>query len=673
MKKNTSNFMKNLEISIASVVLLICFQNVLANGCSSGFITFELITGYVYTSPGDTMELVPGTLKLTDCLSLCNNNATCQAINFETGLCVLFSSSAAQRPAALTASQFPVFTIYAHKVCLLGRKKCDRDWMFERVNGYELRDVARSSAIVMSREACMELCINEVQFRCRSANYNRVTGECFLSDKDRTSLTLSSTNRYFGPSSESVDYLESNCVDDPVRLCEFRKLNGKLLKTVDAVYQDVTSLDECRQKCLSVNYRCQSFDYGDPSQHVCRLSHHSTSTLTHIQDPYLDIPGVTTYEVSACYNVTIQCKAREMIAKVKTSKVFNGRIYAKSRPNSCVADVANSIDFEIKMAYHDLNCDVKQESFGEFSNDIVIQHHDMIVTNQDLGLSVHCQYDLSNRSVSHGVQLEINGEVDAAGTQSATVSSPNVTMMITDRSGNDITAAQVGDALALRFEIIDENSPYEIFVRELVAMDGIDNSEILLIDSLGCPTDVTIMGSLGKPGNSAKTLLAPFEAFKFPTSDIVQFKALVTPCLPNCEPVQCSVKSHGQTRDFISMGRRKRSASAPYGVGNVGHATDKDEMVVVQTIQITDKFGFQKEDKLPHRRGRDENSEEIKKDSNCVNLVGLIVASSMFLVAQLLLILAWAIMWQRRRKNKMDNDSTTSTRSFASQYFMNRQ
>ncbi|KFM64709.1 hypothetical protein X975_00721, partial [Stegodyphus mimosarum] len=92
------------------------------------------------------MELVPGTLKLTDCLALCNLNATCQAVNFETGLCVLFSSSAVQRPSSLTPSQFPVFTIYAHKVCLLGRKKCDRDWMFERVNGYELRDVARSSA-----------------------------------------------------------------------------------------------------------------------------------------------------------------------------------------------------------------------------------------------------------------------------------------------------------------------------------------------------------------------------------------------------------------------------------------------------------------------------------------------------------------------------------------------
>src|SRR2546427_156061 len=32
--------------------------------------------------------------------------------------------------------------------------------------------------------------------------------------------------------------------------------------------------------------------------------------------------------------VTIICKAREMVAHVKTSKVFNGKIYAKSKPNS---------------------------------------------------------------------------------------------------------------------------------------------------------------------------------------------------------------------------------------------------------------------------------------------------------------------------------------------------
>ncbi|GFV47430.1 apple domain-containing protein [Trichonephila clavipes] len=86
--------------------------------CSFEKQSFELVTGYVFTAPDDTLELVPGTLHLTECLSYCRHNASCRAVNFETGLCVLFSSSATDRPDALTSSQFPVFTIYAQKICL---------------------------------------------------------------------------------------------------------------------------------------------------------------------------------------------------------------------------------------------------------------------------------------------------------------------------------------------------------------------------------------------------------------------------------------------------------------------------------------------------------------------------------------------------------------------------
>ena len=64
------------------------------------------------------------------------------------------------------------------------------------------------------------------------------------------------------------------------------------------------------------------------------------------------------------------------------------------------------------------------------------------------------------------------------------VSSAKVTSNMEELS-NDDSCSQVGDPLALRFEILDKRSPYEIFVRELVAMDGLDTSEILLIDSLG--------------------------------------------------------------------------------------------------------------------------------------------------------------------------------------------
>ena len=52
--------------------------------------------------------------------------------------------------------------------------------------------------------------------------------------------------------------------------------------------------------------------------------------------------------------------------------------------------------------------------------------------------------------------------------------SPNVIMKITERGGGDVNSAKVGDPLELRFEIFDMESPYEIFVRDLVAKDGND-------------------------------------------------------------------------------------------------------------------------------------------------------------------------------------------------------
>ena len=66
------------------------------------------------------MTMLPGTLQLTECLQSCKQNDSCQSVNFETGLCVLLIHSAREKPEALTSSQFPVFTIYAQKMCLSG-------------------------------------------------------------------------------------------------------------------------------------------------------------------------------------------------------------------------------------------------------------------------------------------------------------------------------------------------------------------------------------------------------------------------------------------------------------------------------------------------------------------------------------------------------------------------
>ena len=37
--------------------------------------------------------------------------------------------------------------------------------------------------------------------------------------------------------------------------CNFKANKGRILKTVDSVYQNVTTLEECRLKCVTANFR----------------------------------------------------------------------------------------------------------------------------------------------------------------------------------------------------------------------------------------------------------------------------------------------------------------------------------------------------------------------------------------------------------------------------------
>ena len=247
-----------------------------------------------------------------------------------------------------------------------------------------------------------------------------------------------------------------------------------------------------------------------------------------------------------------------MVARVSTNRMFRGRMYSKARPNSCHITVRDSLNFDLTMGYNDIGCDIHQDIPGRFTTDIVIQHHDTIVTQSDVGLKVRCNYNMENKTVSNFNRLSVEGNLmSETGAENTVVRSPNVTLRVTDRVGRDIESAKVGDPLALRFEIqIDaeghkKSSPFEIFVRELVAMDGLDSSEILLIDDRGCPTDMSIMGVMNEVDDArGQKLQADFDAFKFPTSDVVQFRALVTPCIPRCDPVKCDGDFFGKTVGF---------------------------------------------------------------------------------------------------------------------------
>lgn len=80
----------------------------------------------------------------------------------------------------------------------------------------------------------------------------------------------------------------------------------------------------------------------------------------------------------------------------------------------------------------------------------------------------------------------------------------------------------------------------ETRMESLIGQAATPANSIQFIDSDGCPTDANLMGPLVKMDPTGHRLLAPFDAFKFPTSDMVFFRAVVTSCLAECKPAVCS-------------------------------------------------------------------------------------------------------------------------------------
>merc|ERR1719346_856576 len=310
------------------------------------------------------------------------------------------------------------------------------------------------------------------------------------------------------------------------------------------------------------------------------------------------------------------------------------------------------MDFSITMKYTDIECGVKREGLGGYINEVIIQHHDSIVTSADLGLQLSCEYDMTNKSVSNEVDLAITGEISPTLFEESVVDSPNVVMRVADENGQDVQSAVVGDPLKMTWEILDQDSPYEVFVRDLVATDGATNTELLLIDERGCPTDASIMGEVYHAESSDKLSYSDFDAFRFPTSDIVQFRAMITPCLPKCEPVKCDVLDYtGQTKAVDSYGRKKRSV-----MERTRRATNPEELLVVQSLKIVDRYGKREKQKVPQPRSELDQLEDLAADipaiyeTDCLNKSSMITGAILFLAAQLVIVILFALIWRRSQR-----------------------
>lgn len=70
---------------------------------------------------------------------------------------------------SLTRSQFPVYTIYAQKICLSGAGQlcAGRSWAYESVPAFQMSAYVKDRRRTATKRACMELCLNEREFQCR--------------------------------------------------------------------------------------------------------------------------------------------------------------------------------------------------------------------------------------------------------------------------------------------------------------------------------------------------------------------------------------------------------------------------------------------------------------------------------------------------------------------------
>jgi hypothetical protein len=210
----------------------------------------------------------------------------------------------------------------------------------------------------------------------------------------------------------------------------------------------------------------------------------------------------------------------------------------------------------------------------------------------------------------------------------------------------------------------------------------------------GCPTDYTIMNQVQEVNGNGQRLQANFDAFKFPTSDVVQFRALVTPCIPRCDPVQCDVTDYlGKQHNTKSYGRRRRKRSE--GTNDNQRQNSRKmpkpvELKVASLIHISDKFDessvlddtvkkvidkkhavedsyngsylssnnlgtYSSSQDWEHQsqtfESSDDNPCDITHDEQCTNdMYTMAIGVTVFIIVQCILIAVWVLVYHKQKK-----------------------
>ena len=251
-------------------------------------------------------------------------------------------------------------------------------------------------------------------------------------------------------------------------------------------------------------------------------------------------------------------------------------------------------------------------------------------------------------------------------------------MSICTLDGREIASAEIGDDLLLKVDVqpdcefhlmmlavilnpilfslsISFTVIYGGFARSCVARTMEDEGEFQyeVTDDNGCATDPSIFGNWEYDPHQ-KSLMARFNAFKFPSSNNLRFQCNIRVCFGSCPPVNCDgVDAYGRRR------RRQVKDEDLLLTDAFKEGALREEIMVQSNAILT----FEKRDPQPSAPIEGPRIEDI--DHVCLPRLGLIlsmiITTLLALVAVAGAISCWLMAYRRRPSSQRFSNSVTAS------------
>ncbi|XP_023215849.1 uncharacterized protein LOC111618533 isoform X2 [Centruroides sculpturatus] len=441
--------------------------------------------------------------------------------------------------------------------------------------------------LVSSRDECLRQCTMENAFVCRSLFFSPD------SRPGKSTCILYHLDHFTFP--EGADLFQSLVSKTIIDLSQ---TGGVYLESI------------CdNSTAISAEAKTSPSVFADVTQQTT-----TSSTPSEDRDPSCDAYGV-------CYDVSIKCTDKKIVIFVQTNRPFHGRVYALGRSETCNSNIHNGQKFELDVSLTGQDCNT-QSMGGVYTNTVVLQHHNVVLTKADKVYNVRCTYETTSRNVTFGMMpvssLYTLRDPDMLQVTSAP-EAPQPKIVIFGADGREASTVRIGDKLTFHIKI-PENTPYGIFARSCVAMAKDARSTFEIIDERGCPVDQTIFPSFMEVGNA---LESTYEAFRFTESYGVIFQCNVKYCIGKCEPAVCTTNLGREE----SWGRKKRSPEK-----------SNDEMTLSHEILVLD-FGDEISRSMTERSHSANESYTVRESitylESCASrtsILALAVTSSLLLI-----------------------------------------